>query len=181
MIFRPISTTDRAFFFWTATGLVGQIPKNDLRESHLVTPCPSCGAVYLSAEDSCAKRFEALLALDHSRVEPWGSRHALAFSAFALQHADRFSREVLQRAWLFLFSVYEIGSKPGKTIAALRSAGTRQPDWDVPALPSGKPDPPFDVTIADLGSFPAETYASQLDLWCQAALDGWSALLAVTK
>ena len=141
--------------------------------------CPGCGAVYASAEESCAGRFEALLALDHSRAEPWGSRHALAFSAFAFQHPDRFARDVLERAWLILFSVYVMGRSADRVVKALRRAGKRLPDWGLPSLPPGDPAPHFAVTIADLGSFPAETYPAQLDNWCRAALAGWRAFGAV--
>ena len=48
--------------------------------------CPQCGGALASPDDSCASRFDTLLALDHSRQEPWGSRHASAFATFALQH-----------------------------------------------------------------------------------------------
>ena len=37
------------------------------------TRCPECGAVYADPGDSCAVRFDALLALNHSRREPWGA------------------------------------------------------------------------------------------------------------
>jgi hypothetical protein len=47
--------------------------------------CPECGATYSEEGDSCAARFDQLLALDHSRREPWGSRHGQAYAAFALQ------------------------------------------------------------------------------------------------
>ena len=54
------------------------------------TRCDECGARYTEPGDSCQARFDQLLALDHSRQEPWGSRHGLAFAAFALQHPRRF-------------------------------------------------------------------------------------------
>ena len=135
--------------------------------------CPDCGAVYLAPGDGCAARFNALLALDHSRREPWGSRHGLAVSAFALQHPGRYGRDVLERAWLYLFSVYVTGRDRGRVARALRRAGKAAPGWAVPPLPAARPEPRFGVTIADLGSFAAETYASQLDSWCQAALAAW--------
>src|SRR5205823_8749822 len=50
--------------------------------------CAECGAMYIDEFDSCAARFETLLAVDHSRREPWGSRHGQAFAAFALQHPN---------------------------------------------------------------------------------------------
>lgn len=169
-------------------GLSSQSPRREnrirrsLREAKrapricVVTPCPGCGAVYATPEENCAHRFGALLALDHARAEPWGSRHGLAFAAYALQHADRFPRNVLERAWLLLFSVYVNRASPSRVTGALRSVGGRAPGWDIARLPSGTPPSKFRVTIADLGSFPAQTYAAQLDLWCQASLDAWRAL-----
>ncbi len=138
--------------------------------------CPECGASYAAEDDDCSRRFEKLLALDHSRTEPWGSRHGLAFSAFALQHPDRFPGDVPERAWILLYSVYVQGSDYMRVTAALRRLGRRNPDWSVPSLPAGRPVPPFAVTIADLGSFEAESYPRQLDEWCKAALAGWNAL-----
>ena len=135
--------------------------------------CPECGAAYDHDADNCTARFEALLALDHSRTEPWGSRHGLAFSAFALQHPDRFPPDVPARAWIMLFSVYVQGNDYSRVTAALRRLGRENPQWDIPPLPALRPTPPFAVTIADLGSFAAETYPGQLDRWCRSALDGW--------
>ena len=138
-----------------------------------MTPCPDCGAVYSSPDANCATRFDALLALDHSRAEPWGSRHLLAFSAFVLQHSSRFSREAVERSLLALFSVYVRGAEPRRIANALRRGARPELDWDLPPLPEGGPPTRFEVTIADLGSFPAETYPAQLDAWCTAALNGW--------
>ncbi len=66
--------------------------------------CPECGAAYQAAGDSCGARFDALLALDHARREPWGSRHGLAFAAFALQHPAAHAAS-LDRAWAALHRV----------------------------------------------------------------------------
>ncbi len=136
--------------------------------------CRECGAVYEREGDGCASRFEALLALDHSRAEPWGSRHGLAFSAFALQHPERFEPAVLERAWIFLVKVYEQGDDYRRVTAALRRVGNDTPDWDVPKFPGGRPDRFFSVTITDLESFAAETYPEKLDAWCRAALAAWA-------
>lgn len=138
-----------------------------------MTRCADCGAVYSAADDDCAARFNALLALDHSRQEPWGSRHGLAMSAFTLQHPGRHGRDVLERAWLYLFTVYVMGHDCARVARGLRRAGKHAPRWVVPPLPASRPEPRYAVTIADLGTFPAETYASQLDAWCQAALEAW--------
>lgn len=55
-----------------------------------LTRCADCGAAWRDGEDSCAARFDRLLALDHSRREPWGSRHGIAFAVYALQHLTQF-------------------------------------------------------------------------------------------
>lgn len=141
-------------------------------------PCPECGAIYQEDGDDCQRRFDALLALDHSRTEPWGSRHGLAFSAFALQHPSRFPPDVALRAWTMLYSVYVLGNDYLRVTAALRRLGRQNPDWDLPALPASRPASPFAFTISDMGSFTAPSYPDQLDGWCRAALNGWDASVA---
>jgi hypothetical protein len=59
-------------------------------------------------------------------------------------------------------------------VRGLRSTGNRLPSWDVPPLPAGAPPARFDVTIADLGSFPAESYPARLGAWCRATLVRWT-------
>jgi len=134
--------------------------------------CPECGAVYEAEDEDCGGRFEALLALDHSRTEPWGSRHGLAFSVFALQHSDRFPPDVAERAWILLYRVYVEGNDYQRVTAALRRMGRQNPDWDVPARASRR-TASFSVTIADLGSFAADRYIDNLDRWCRATVEAW--------
>jgi hypothetical protein len=146
-----------------------------MKRSRLIDPCPECGALYHTPTDTCAQRFHTLLALDHSQREPWGSRHGLAFAAFTLQHAGRYPRDILQRSWPLLTSVYLSGVPVAKVVRGLRRSGKAQPDWDVPDLPTRRSPAGFAVTIADLGAFAAESYPSQLDAWCRATLAGWQA------
>lgn len=101
--------------------------------------CEECGATYASAEESCASRFDELLALDHSRTEPWGSRHGLAFAAYAAQHPQRYGPASAAHGLATLRRTYGEGELLG-------------------------------VTIADLGSFPAESYAADLDRWCRSVV-----------
>lgn len=136
--------------------------------------CPECGAVYEPGGEDCGRRFEALLALDHSRTEPWGTRHGLAFSVFALQHSGRFPLNVAERAWILLYRVYVEGDDYRRVTAALRRIGRQNPDWDVPARGAQRPTT-FSVTIADLGSFSANRYIDQLDRWCRATVEAWRA------
>lgn len=133
--------------------------------------CPECGAQYPDAADSCTARFDTLLALDHSRQEPWGSRHGLAFAVFALQHAARYPTASHARAHELLTRVLMRGEPLEGVIEEFR----RRPDPSEternPAVPPLAAHAPFAVTIADLGDFDAEGYAAQLEAWCRATLD----------
>jgi hypothetical protein len=132
--------------------------------------CTACGARYKAADDSCASRFDFLLALDHGRTEPWGSRHGLAFSVFALQHAARHPAS-LDVAWRMLCRVYLHRVEHTLMAAELRSA-ISSPASAPPIPPRTTPLAPApSVTIADLGDFAAEHYAERLDAWCRATLE----------
>ena len=139
--------------------------------------CPQCGARYDNAADSCAQRFAALLALDHSRQEPWGSRHGSAFAAYTLQHPQGQARDSHTRCWMLLQRVWVSGDDPQFVAKTLRriEEGAAAP-WTVPPLPADaeKPRRPR-VTIADLGDFDAPTYAAKLEAWCRATLEALTA------
>ena len=136
------------------------------------TQCPECGASYADAGDTCESRFALLLALDHSRQEPWGSRHGMAFAAFALQHPARFATS-LDHAWAALFQIYAAHMDARYVFATLRANALKTPqDWAVPPRPAAKVRLPT-MTIADLADFAADTYPDNLDAWCRATLDAW--------
>jgi hypothetical protein len=138
------------------------------------TECPECGARYSAPDDSCEARFERLLALDHSRREPWGSRHGQAFAVFALQHPRRFSAS-LDAAWAALYRIYCLDQPPSGVFEALRARGGHSAnDPAVPPRPRPSEMRPT-ITIADLGDFLEREYPSQLDAWCQATLRAWGA------
>jgi len=110
-----------------------------------MTRCPECGASYATEDDSCSARFERLLALDHSRQEPWGSRHGQAFAAFALMSALLFDQGILATA------IVAAGVVPAMmTLRALETAGTRSPSWRVELVP---------VLLALLVSVPLALFA----------------------
>lgn len=137
--------------------------------------CPECGAAYQAAGDACAARFDALLALDHARREPWGSRHGLAFAAFALQHPAAHATS-LDRAWAALHRVYVVGEPAARVFAALVARpGAPPPEWRTPPRPPRPACAPA-VTIADLADFAAPTYPGRLDAWCRASLVAWGAV-----
>ena len=137
--------------------------------------CVQCGAAYEQADDSCAERFSILLGLDHSRQEPWGSRHGSAFAAYTLQHPSGQSLAALERCWALLYRIWIAGDDPQYVARTLRQldAGI-QPSWSVPPLPgdiaTGSSLRPR-VTIVDLGTFDARDYASRLEEWCRATLE----------
>jgi hypothetical protein len=139
----------------------------------LGSQCPECGATYSEEGDSCAARFDELLALDHSRQEPWGSRHGQAFAAFALQHPLTHGPS-LDRAWAALWRIYVAGESPARVFGALVAHRGKVPlaDKNVPTRPVARATMPS-ITIADLADFAAETYPERLDAWCHAALSSW--------
>ena len=131
--------------------------------------CVQCGAEYENENDSCSARFDRLLALDHSRQEPWGSRHGQAFAAFALQHPATYPSS-LDHAWQALYRIYVSGDQPAYVFAALRE---RRPfETDSPRRPTQRAGMPS-VTIAYLADFDADTYPERLDAWCRASLAAW--------
>jgi hypothetical protein len=139
--------------------------------------CPECGAASPDAERSCAGRFKALLALDHSRHEPWGSRHGLAFAAYTLQHPGGATAELLDRCWLILFKVYVQGEDYRRVLGALnRRPDIGSADWGVPPPPPA-PRGQYATTIADLDDFSPERYPALLDDWCRGVLAAWGASL----
>lgn len=134
--------------------------------------CPECGAHYASGRIECAEHFAELLALDHSRTEPWGSRHGLAFSVFALQHPLQYPPQVRAGAWRMLRRVYVDGADRAAVAAEMRAMGGQLPADDAapPPSPQTNGQRTFAVTIADLHPFAADTYANQLDAWCRGTL-----------
>lgn len=135
--------------------------------------CPQCGAKYATSDDSCARRFAELLALDHSRREPWGGRHGSSFSAYTLQHPAAESHASLERCWTLLYRIWIAGDDPQFVARTLRNAESGQPlTWTVPPLPADAICPPRPVvTIADLGAFEPDEFPQQLEAWCRATLE----------
>lgn len=137
--------------------------------------CPDCGATYATPGVDCQARFHALLALDHSRREPWGPLHGLAFAAFALQHPSIHDRATAVRAWIGLWRVVHGGDDVRRVFTALRRVAPAVPeDWGVPPLPAAPPaGGAYRVTIADLGDFDAASYAERALDWARAAVEHW--------
>jgi Family of unknown function (DUF5946) len=143
----------------------------------VTAPCPQCGAVFAGSGLTCEGQFDKLLALDHSHVQPWGSRHGLAFSTFAMQHPQGRTEDQLAACWVMLYRVWIEGDNRAKLAGAMRVRQDLPPmEWGVPPLPavpaSGER---YSVTIADLGEFDSETYVVKLEEWGRATLERWMA------
>ena len=137
--------------------------------------CPECGARYESDDDSCAIRFDTLLALDHSRREPWGSRHGQAFATFALQHPSVYPTS-LDAAWSALYRIHCLREQAARVFSHL---GRNTPIGEIPPRPT-KPVALPAVTIVDLTDFDASVYPDKLDAWSRATLVAWGAPVAQT-
>jgi hypothetical protein len=139
--------------------------------------CPQCGATFADSSSSCEAKFDHLLALDHSHVQPWGSRHGVAFSTFVLQHPGGRTAVQLTACWIMLYRVWMKGDNRAKLAAAMRARQNLPPaEWDVPPLPSvPAAGTRYAMTIADLGDFDADTYVHKLEEWGRATLAVWSA------
>jgi hypothetical protein len=141
------------------------------------TGCVQCGAVFADASQSCEQQFDKLLALDHARLQPWGSRHGLAFSTFALQHPRGRTPAQLAACWVMLYRVWIKGDNRAKLAAAMRERPDLPPaEWGVPPVPAvPAADTRYAITIADLGEFDADTYVRKLEEWGRATLAAWGA------
>jgi len=134
--------------------------------------CRQCGG--LGGETACRERFDALLALDHSRQDPWGPRHGLAVAVYTLQHPAGVGRERLERSWLIAHRCVVSGDDAWRLARALASrVRVRLSDWGVPGLPTMPGSGSYRVTIQDLGDFGSSGYPDDLMSWARATIDRW--------
>ena len=137
-----------------------------------------CGASGRLA--SCIDLFHSLLALDHQRLQPWGSYHGLNVACFGLQHPSGASEKVLngQREMVMTFLADGLDAVHAREAALvranrhgkqrLRKAGP--PPAVLPATPSHGPA----VTIEDVavdGTFPADGYEQRMHAWARSIAD----------
>lgn len=127
--------------------------------------CKDCGARYEDEGDSCATRFDQLLALDHSRKEPWGSRHGLAFAVFALQHPSQYGAATRARSFELIERVFLRNEPMHLVIRDFRDRSSEMKSNELSAMVG-----PFSYTIADCGSFEAGVYVADLERWCRTTL-----------
>ncbi|MEU4586351.1 DUF5946 family protein [Kitasatospora aureofaciens] len=148
--------------------------------------CAECGA------RGCEELFHGLLALDHSRAEPWGPLHGVSVSCFLLQHPGRLPADGGAAA-RGLLGAYLDGGQPAveRLIGRARAANSHRvkggavpggaaPDGAAqgPAVRPGREAPRggFAVTIEQVaqgGTFPAAGFPERVRAWAAATLDVW--------
>nr|WP_236540372.1 DUF5946 family protein [Spiractinospora alimapuensis] len=140
--------------------------------------CPECGT---TSEVPCATLFNRLLALDHSRAEPWGPLHGVAVACYRLQHGSQLPEgsDVL----LGLLRVFvDEGAAAAHRFAegrrranSHRNRGAARPAYAPTTVsPNG-----FRVTLADVaadGTFPASGYERRVRDWADATITAWDAV-----
>lgn len=144
-----------------------------------MTSCVECGADNTAA--TCDELFQRLLALDHSRQEPWGSRHAIAVACFFLQHPrhpsaprDRSVAQSLLRTYVDegLRAVTAWTQRARRANARQGSRG-RQTIRVAGDERAGEAPTSYATTIVDVaedGDFPAADYPAALDRWVAATV-----------
>ncbi|MFD7450504.1 DUF5946 family protein [Kitasatospora sp. NPDC059827] len=138
--------------------------------------CGECGA------RGCPELFHRLLALDHSRAEPWGPLHAVSVSCFLLQHPGRLPGDGGAGARGML-RAYLDGGLPAveRLVGRARRANSHRVTGG--AAPGGAAHPAqeaprggFAVTIEQVavdGAFPAEGFAERVGVWASVTLAAW--------
>ncbi|MFH9347671.1 DUF5946 family protein [Kitasatospora sp. NPDC017646] len=142
----------------------------------MTDPCGACGA------RGCEELFHGLLALDHSRAEPWGPLHGVSVSCFLLQHPARLPADGGAAA-RGLLRAYLDGGLPAvdRLIGRARAANShRVTGRSAPggAVPPGREAPRggFAVTVEEVaqdGTFPAAGFPDRVRAWAAATLEVW--------
>ncbi|WP_255459373.1 MULTISPECIES: DUF5946 family protein [unclassified Nocardiopsis] len=138
--------------------------------------CAQCGAV---SETPCEELFQQLLALDHSRQEPWGPLHGVAVACYRLQHPASLTEGSHVFPLELLRAYVEGGPEAARRMTEharrANSHRARRPEHTVTAPRSEAPTG-FAFTIAEVavdGGFPADGYPGRVRSWAEATLAGW--------
>jgi len=132
--------------------------------------------------DPDGELFERLLALDHSRQEPWGPLHGVVVACHRLQQATA-PLPVDDQLFVQL-RVFLDGGLPAvsRYWAQARARNSHRAGGAPFAAPTGPlldgPPARFAVTIRDVavdGTFPADGYPDRVRDWAVATLEAWGA------
>ena len=144
--------------------------------------CSECGAL-LSADESCAERFDRCLAKEFEDWTGYGAVHHLSVTCYWLQHPSRYSRQGWLEARGQLADYLMAGKAPAKVRAQNRQrldSGRRA--WHVTrgervVLPEGAT---WSRTVADVRLESAAAYCADVIAWARAVLsdtEPWGPLL----
>ncbi|GAA4424086.1 hypothetical protein GCM10023169_20470 [Georgenia halophila] len=141
------------------------------------TTCAECGGS--NDLGICEDHFMTLLALDHSRVQPFGRFHGVNVACYFAQHPSRCKASALpaQRAIVAAFVNQGI-----EAVHAMQNAAVRRNSHSSRAAPSAVNDhcegkvllPPFAVAIENVsvdGTFPAGGYEDRMIEWAEATVE----------
>jgi hypothetical protein len=149
-----------------------------VREYRGMDACAQCGAV---SDTPCEELFQRLLALDHSRREPWGPLHGVAVACYRLQHPASLA-EGAHTFPLELLRTHVAGGAEAsrKLTERSRRANSHRVRRREHTAPASSPDAPtrFAFTVAEVavdGSFPAGGHSERVRSWARATLTAWSA------
>lgn len=142
--------------------------------------CPECSGTW--ALGTCSDLFLRLLALDHSRRQPWGAYHGVSVATYLLQHPSLSAPALLPGQWSLLNVFVDDGIAAVQAFAAARVARNRgrspQPGEPPPVgVDFDRPPVAFPVTISDVsadGSFPAAGFEGRAASWARATVAGWT-------
>lgn len=149
-----------------------------VREYRGMDTCAQCGAV---SDTPCEELFQRLLALDHSRQEPWGPLHGVAVACYRLQHpaslaegTHAFPLELLRT------HVADGAGASRKLTERARRTNSHRVRRRENTTPAARADVPsgFAFTVAEVavdGSFPAGGHPERVRSWARATLAAWSA------
>lgn len=134
--------------------------------------CAECGAS--GRFGSCSSLFERLLALDHQRLQPWGTFHGVNVACHRLQHPDGVRPTALGGSWELVRVFLADGFVAANELEARWVRHNRR--GQSPALQG--PEPPTRIgrpvmSIEDVsvdGSFPAAGYALRMRSWAAAVV-----------
>jgi hypothetical protein len=141
--------------------------------------CPECGA---SGDPACGELFQRLLALDHSRLEPWGPLHGVAVACYRLQHPASLAEGTHAFPLDLLRTHVEHGADAARRMTEHARRGNShrvlRRERPAPAPRAASPASPagFAVTIADValdGDFPADGHPERVRAWAEATLAAW--------
>jgi hypothetical protein len=125
--------------------------------------------------------FMRLLALDHSRLPPWGPLHGVVVACHVLQQAE--GPIAVDDPRMQLLRTFLDGGQPAvdAMTAGARRRNSHRARGSVHPSPAGPllagPPRSFATTIADVavdGTFPVDGYESRVRAWADATLRGWT-------